>query len=294
MRRPESPVTDVSLILDQEYQDLPPGIDSILILGGKPLDIRNSLKPTRHRVKKSLDEGKRDLFPFFLKSGEVFIGIPCISAYKATLQIGPYSLHHVKVWGLAWSVKEGHMKAGGSLPDVLGSALRVIILLENETTTKKIACIRTHGILKNVLILTLIHDSLNPPQETHAKARDASPNHDISTPMLHCWNLVLGVETSALRTTNPLYPVRTKQHVFSFITPKDIFPLFLGPVLVLLRPFHKRLAILRRDHRFLDGAFYIQSSCLKLTPDSTNRGFWIWGVTNLACNFNSRQAGIDT
>ncbi|GBM78013.1 hypothetical protein AVEN_13031-1 [Araneus ventricosus] len=188
------------------------------------------------------------------------------------------------------------MTAGESVLDVLGSVLRIIILLENETTTKRIACIRTHGVLKNVLILILNHgyDSLNPPQGTHAKARDASPNHDISTPMLHCWNLVPGVETSALGTTNPPYPIRTKQHVFSFISPKDIFPLFFGLVLVLLRPFHTRLAILRRDHRLLDGAFSIQSSCLRPTPNSTNRGFWLCWVTKLACNFYSRHVGIGT
>ncbi|GBN27600.1 hypothetical protein AVEN_205667-1 [Araneus ventricosus] len=92
--------------------------------------------------------------------------------------------------------------------------------------------------------------------------------------MLHCWNLVLGAETSALGTTNALYPIRIKQQVFAFITPKDIFPLFLGPVLVGLFLFHTRLAILRRDHRFLDGASSIRSSCLKPTPDSSNRGFW--------------------
>ncbi|GBL83235.1 hypothetical protein AVEN_189290-1 [Araneus ventricosus] len=93
--------------------------------------------------------------------------------------------------------------------------------------------------------------------------------------------------------TNPLYPIRTKQHVFAFITPKDIFPLFLGPVLVRLRPFHTRLAILRRDHLFLDGVSSIQSSCLKPAPDSTNRRLWILGVTKFACNVYSRQAGID-
>ncbi|GBN25594.1 hypothetical protein AVEN_153974-1 [Araneus ventricosus] len=246
----------------------------ILILGGKPLGINSSLAPTRHRVKKRLDEGERDLLPFFLKLGELFIGIPCISSYKSTLQLGPYALVNVKVWRLAWTVKEGHMTAGEPVLDELGSVLRIIILLENEATTKRIACIRTHGVLKDVFILKLIHDSLNPPQGTHAKARDASPNHDISTPLLHCWNLVLGVETSALGTTNPLYPIRTKEHVFAFITPKDIFPLFLSPDLVRLRPFHTRLAILRREHRFLDGASSIQSSCLKPTPDSTNRGFW--------------------
>ncbi|GBN52287.1 hypothetical protein AVEN_51174-1 [Araneus ventricosus] len=38
--------------------------------------------------------------------------------------------------------------------------------------------------------------------------------------------------------------------------------------------FHMSLAILRRDNRFLDGASSIQSSCLKPTLDSTNRGFW--------------------
>ncbi|GBO25728.1 hypothetical protein AVEN_181852-1 [Araneus ventricosus] len=93
------------------------------------------------------------------------------------------------------------MTVGELVLDVLGSVLRIIILLENEATTKRIACIRTHGVLKDVFILKFIHDSLNLPQGTHAKALDASPNHDISTPMLHCWNLVLGVETSALGTT---------------------------------------------------------------------------------------------
>ncbi|GBM00902.1 hypothetical protein AVEN_151364-1 [Araneus ventricosus] len=199
----------------------------ILILGGKPLGINNSFAPTRHRVKKRLDEGERVLLPFFLKLEELFIGIPCICSYKSTLQLGPYPLVNVKVWRLAWTVKEGHMIAGEPVPDELGLELRVIILFENEATTKRIACIRTHGVLKDVFILKRIHDSLNPPQGTHAKARDASPNLDISTPMLHCWNLVLGVETSALGTTYPLYPIRTKQHVFAFITPKEIFPLYL-------------------------------------------------------------------
>ncbi|GBO27888.1 hypothetical protein AVEN_241639-1 [Araneus ventricosus] len=153
---------------------------------GKPVGINNSLAPTKHRVEKSLDGGEKDLHPLFLKLGELFIGIPCISSYNATLQVGPYPLDNVKVWELAWPVKECHMTAEEPVLDVLGSVLQIIILLENEATTKKIAYIRTHGVLKDIFILKLIHDSLNQPQGTHAKARDASPNHDISTPMLHC------------------------------------------------------------------------------------------------------------
>ncbi|GBN90608.1 hypothetical protein AVEN_275084-1 [Araneus ventricosus] len=143
-------------------------------------------------------EGERNLLPFFLKLGELFIGILCISSYRTTLQLGPYPLDNVKVWGLAWSANEGQMTAGKPVLDVLGSVLRIIILPENEATTKRIACIRMYGVLKDVFILKLIDNSLNSPQGTHEKARDASPNHDISTPMLHSWNLVLGVETSAL------------------------------------------------------------------------------------------------
>ncbi|GBN48397.1 hypothetical protein AVEN_146579-1 [Araneus ventricosus] len=74
------------------------------------------------------------------------------------------------------------MTAGELVLDVLGLVLRIIILLENEATTKRIACIRTHGVLKDIFILKFIHDSLNPPQGTHARALDTSPNHDISTP----------------------------------------------------------------------------------------------------------------
>ncbi|GBM49797.1 hypothetical protein AVEN_266131-1 [Araneus ventricosus] len=184
------------------------------------------------------------------------------------------------------------MTAGESVLDVLGSVLWIIILLENEVTTKRIACIRTHGVIKNIFNLSLMHDSLNPPLGTHAKARDASPNHDISTPLLHCWNLVLGVEMSPLGTTNPLYPICTKQHIFVFITPKETFPLFLGPALVRLRPFHTRLAILRRHNRFLDGSFSILSSCLKPTPDSTNRAFWVWGSQSSRTVFATVRRGL--
>ncbi|GBN04627.1 hypothetical protein AVEN_9611-1 [Araneus ventricosus] len=98
----------------------------ILILGGKPLGTNNSLVPSRHRVKKCLDKGERDLLSFFLKLEELFIGTPYITSYKTTLQLSPYLLDNVKVWGLAWPVKEGHMTAGEPVLDVL----RFIILLE--------------------------------------------------------------------------------------------------------------------------------------------------------------------
>ncbi|GBN93645.1 hypothetical protein AVEN_73830-1 [Araneus ventricosus] len=97
------------------------------------------LAPTRHRVEKIFDEGERDLLLFFLKLGELFIGIPCISSYKTTLRLGPFPLDDFKVWGLARPVKEGHMTAGEPVLDELGSVLRIIILLENKVTTKRIA-----------------------------------------------------------------------------------------------------------------------------------------------------------
>ncbi|GBO00316.1 hypothetical protein AVEN_105570-1 [Araneus ventricosus] len=105
---------------------------------GKPVGINNSLAPTRHRVEKSLDGGERDLHPLFLKLGELFIGIPCISSYKTTLQVSPYPFNNVKVWELAWPVNECHMTAEEPVLDVLGSVLQIIILLENEATTKRI------------------------------------------------------------------------------------------------------------------------------------------------------------
>ncbi|GBM52704.1 hypothetical protein AVEN_204690-1 [Araneus ventricosus] len=62
------------------------------------------------------------------------------------LQLGPYPLDNVEIWGLAWPVKECHMTAGEPVLVVLGSVLQIIILLENEATTKIIAYIRTHGV----------------------------------------------------------------------------------------------------------------------------------------------------
>ncbi|GBM43777.1 hypothetical protein AVEN_109629-1 [Araneus ventricosus] len=114
----------------------------ILILGGKHLGINSRLEPTRHRIKKSLDEGERDLLPSFLKLGELFVGIPCISSYKTTLQLCPYPLDNVKVWGLASPIKEGHMTAGEPVLDVLGLVLRIIILLEKLSDDQE-NCVHT-------------------------------------------------------------------------------------------------------------------------------------------------------
>ncbi|GBM79917.1 hypothetical protein AVEN_173899-1 [Araneus ventricosus] len=146
------------------------------------------------------------------------------------------------------------MTAGEQVLDVFVSVLRIIILSENDVTTKRIACIPTLAVLKDVFLLKLIYDSLNKPKGTYAKARDASPNHDISTPILHCWNLVLGGRNH-LGTTNPLHPIRTKQHVLACITPKDIFPLFPGPVLLRLPHSTGVLRFLVQIIGFLPGRF---------------------------------------
>ncbi|GBO11046.1 hypothetical protein AVEN_69375-1, partial [Araneus ventricosus] len=83
----------------------------------------------------------------------------------------PYPLDNVKVWALAWPVKEGHMTAGEPVLGVLGLVFWIIILLENEATTKRIACIQTHGVLKDVFIRNL-STSIRlkgpmPKRETH-------------------------------------------------------------------------------------------------------------------------------
>lgn len=169
-----------------------------------------------------------------------------------------------------------------SVLDVLGSMFQIIILLKNEIMTKRIQCIQMHGVLKDVFMLKLIHYFLILPQSTHSQLRDTSPNHNISTPMLHCWNLVLGVETSTQETTNPLYPICTKQHAFAFITPKDIFSL-LDLILVPLSLFCMCLAILHRDHRFS-----IHCSCLKSMPDSTSRRPL---VSQSSCTFSAASRG---
>ncbi len=64
------------------------------MFGDKTLIINWSLTTSIHTVKKSLDEGERDL----LTLGELFIGI---SSYKMTFQLGPHPLNNVKVWKLA-------------------------------------------------------------------------------------------------------------------------------------------------------------------------------------------------
>src|SRR5215470_8051197 len=111
----------------------------------------------------------------------------------------------------------------------------VIILLEDEFLP--IHAIPVHSldemIFQNLLIEELVHSSINPAHESHSIGY-AAPNHNTSSPMLHCLlNMLLGMRSSLL-FPHPGPSIRLDTINLDLIREYNTFPVLIGPMLVLL------------------------------------------------------------
>ncbi len=79
---------------------------------------------------------------------------------------------------------------------------------------------------RRLLVLGPIHPPLNTVQSSYPLCRKAPPKHDVSTPMLHGWDAVLGIVLMLLPPNTPS-GVYTKKFYFGLIWPHDLLPCLL-------------------------------------------------------------------
>ncbi len=99
----------------------------------------------------------------------------------------------------------------------------VIVMLEDPATTHlQCSYWGTEVVGCNLTIHGPIHPPLNTVHSSCPLCRKAPPKHDVSTPMLHGWDGVLGIVLILLpRVASGVY---TKKFYFGLIWPHDLLP----------------------------------------------------------------------
>ncbi len=80
---------------------------------------------------------------------------------------------------------------------------------------------------RNLTIHCPNHPPFNTVQSSFPLCRKAPLKHDVSTPMLHGWNGVLGIVLILLLPPNKASGVYTKKFYFGLIWPGDLLPCLL-------------------------------------------------------------------
>ncbi len=103
----------------------------------------------------------------------------------------------------------------------------VIVMLEDPATTHlQCSYWEKEVVGQNLTIHGPIHPALNTVQSSCPLCRKASPKYDVSTPMLHGWDGVLGI-VLILLPPNTASGVYTKKLYFGLIWPHDLLPCLL-------------------------------------------------------------------
>ncbi len=103
----------------------------------------------------------------------------------------------------------------------------VIVMLEDPATTHLHCSYWGKEIVgQNLAIHGHIHPLLNTVQSSCPLCRKAPPKNDVSTPMLHGWDGVLGI-VLILLSPNTASGVYTKKFYFGLIWPHDLHPCLL-------------------------------------------------------------------
>ncbi len=100
----------------------------------------------------------------------------------------------------------------------------VIVMLEDPATTHLQCSYWGKEVVGQNL---MIHGPLNTVQSSCPLCRKSPPKHDVSTPMLHGWDGVLGIVLILLLPPNTASGVYTKKLYFGLIWPHDLLPCLL-------------------------------------------------------------------
>ncbi len=133
----------------------------------------------------------------------------------------------VQVWRLARPLQNLEMLLTKPLLSCPYCVFGVIVMLEDPATTHLQYYYWGKEVVgQNFMIHGPIHPPLNTVQSSWSFCRKAPPKHDVSTPMLHSWDGVLGI-VLILLSPNTASGVYTQKLYFGLIWPHDLLPCLL-------------------------------------------------------------------
>ncbi len=117
-----------------------------------------------------------------------------LSLGNTEFQLPPYIFYGVQVWRLARPLQDLEMLLMEPLLSCPCCVFGVIVMLEDPAMTHLQCSYWGKEVVgQNLAIHGSIHPSLNTVQSSWSLCRKAPPKHDVSTPMLHGWDGVLGI-----------------------------------------------------------------------------------------------------
>ncbi len=155
-------------------------------------------------------------------------------------QLPPYIFYWVQVWRLARPLQDLEMLLMEPILSCPCCVFGVIVMLKLPATTHLQCSYWGKEVVGQNLA---IHDPLHPPINTMESSCPlcwkAPPKHDVSAPMLHGWDGVLGIVLILLLPPNTASGIYTKKLYFCLIWPHDLLPCLLWIIQMYLALFRR-------------------------------------------------------
>ncbi len=124
--------------------------------------------------------------------------------------------------GSGWAIQEQSRSCCEATPSYFSCVLRVIVLLEGKPSAQsEVLSTLEKVFVQDIPVLGRIHLSLDCNQSSCPCSWKTPPQHDAATTMLHCWDCIGQVMSSAWFSPHIPLRIKAKKFYLGLIRPEN-------------------------------------------------------------------------
>ncbi len=124
--------------------------------------------------------------------------------------------------GSGWAIQEQSRSCCEATPSLFSCVLRVIVLLEGKPSAQsEVLSTLEKVFVQDIPVLGRIHLSLDCNQSSCPCSWKTPPQHDAATTMLHCWDCIGQVMSSAWFSPHIPLRIKAKKFYLGLIRPEN-------------------------------------------------------------------------
>ncbi len=163
-------------------------------------------------------------------------------------------LNWVQVRALAGPFKNSHGVVVKPLLRYFSCVLRVIVLLEGKPSAQsEVLSTLEKVFVQDIPVLGRIHLSLDCNQSSCPCSWKTPPQHDAATTMLHCWDCIRQVMSSAWFSPHIPLRIKAKKFYLGLIRPENLICHHLGVLRVFFSKLHAGFHVSCTEERLPSG-----------------------------------------
>ncbi len=156
--------------------------------------------------------------------------------------------------GSGWPVKNSHGVVVKPLLRYFSCVLRVIVLLEGKPSAQsEVLSTLEKVFVQDIPVLGRIHLSLDCNQSSCPCSWKTPPQHDAATTMLHCWDCIGQVMSSAWFSPHIPLRIKAKKFHLGLIRPENLICHHLGVLQVFFSKLHAGFHVSCTEERLPSG-----------------------------------------